>query len=952
MTPFLKQVASHYYAEGRIGERCFVFPNRRSAVFFKKYLGEVVRDSGTDSPLRAPVCLTINDFFYQVYGGDVTDRIRLLLELYEAYRQVFPRAEALDEFIFWGEIILADFDDVDKYLVDARDLFANVSDFKDIQDDYSHLSDTQREAVSRFLSHFRDRSGRLTVRLDGDSPAVKARFLQIWNVLYPLYETFRKRLKEKGMSYEGMVYRDLAVRLKEGGSMVDVLSGPFPGRSSFVFIGLNALNACEKTVLGKMRDAGVAEFCWDYASDAIRDPRNKSSFFMHDNVVAFPPAFRTDPEGLGMPVFHVVSVPSAAGQAKIAPTILEGCTGDPVETAFVLPDEHLLMPLLNSIPPRFDSINVTMGCPLTGGAVYALMSAVSAMQMHLRQKDGQTYFYHRDVRSILSSSLFRAALTPAEEGIVAEVKKAGRYYVLATDLQGGPLLDLVFRPVIFQPKEGSKEQNKSIARAFAAIVSYIGWKIRGVEGMLLELDFAKRYLMSLQVLEDIGLDVLPSTWLHLLDSLLSGESVPFRGEPLEGLQVMGPLETRALDFRNLVILSANEGVFPRRSVSASFVPPELRRGFGLPTYEYQDSVWAYYFYRMIQRAEQVWLVYDSRTEGLKSGEESRYIKQLEYYYQVPVNRYVSTGRLQLAPGGDEIPKTEEAIRRVREGVLSASVLQNYLSCPAKFYYQFVEGLTTEEEVTETLDAGSLGTVFHETMQALYAPLDTVTVADITAILDDKERLKALIREKIMDEMKTIDVSGRNLVVEEVIREYVVKTLQHDRSLLQKEGSPGFRILGLERRMACDFEGFKIKGFADRIDSYKGDEVRIVDYKTGRVTDDDIRITDENAASVVEKLFGSSNKDRPKIALQLFLYGILARHCEDLKDHPLVNSVYSVSRLFTEPLPDCPQSPEFTRLTRERLKAMLEEMVDPSVPFRRTEETATCEYCDFKTICGR
>ena len=508
MTPFLKQVASHYYDEGRIGERCFVFPNRRSAVFFRKYLGEVVRDAGAGSPLRAPACLTINDFFYQVYGGEVTDRIRLLLELYEAYKQVFPRAEALDEFIFWGEIILADFDDVDKYLVDAKDLFANVSDFKDIQDDYSHLSPTQRDAVDRFLSHFRDQAGRLTVRLDVDEHTVKARFLQIWNVLYPLYETFRKRLKEKGMSYEGMVYRDLASRLRDGGSVVDVLSGAFPGGHRLVFIGLNALNECEKTVLGKMLDAGVAEFCWDYASEAIRDPRNKSSFFMKDNVVAFPPAFRTDPEGLGKPVFHVVSVPSAVGQAKVAPTILGGCGGDPVETAFVLPDEHLLMPLLSAIPSRYDSINVTMGCPLTGGAVYALMSAVSAMQLHLRQKDSQGYFYHRDVRSILASSLFRAALTPGEEEIVEAVKKAGRYYIRTADLQGGPLLDLVFRPVIHQPKEGSREQNKAIACAFAAIVSYIGWKIRGVESLLLELDFAKRYLMSLQVLEDIGLDVL------------------------------------------------------------------------------------------------------------------------------------------------------------------------------------------------------------------------------------------------------------------------------------------------------------------------------------------------------------------------------------------------------------------------------------------------------------
>ena len=952
MIPFLKQVAAHYFAAD-LPDTCFVFPNRRSGVFFRKYLGDLVREGGSSRPLHAPMSLTINDFFYRVYGGEVTDRIRLLLELYDSYRTVFPKAEPLDEFIFWGEVILADFDDVDKYLVDAENLFTNVADFKGIQDDYGHLSDVQREAVLRFVSHFRDRNGRLTVHLDADETTVKARFLQIWNILYSLYADFRKRLREKGMSYEGMVYRDLAARLKGGDSVADVLAGAFPDVRRFVFVGLNALNECEKAVLRRMRDAGLAEFVWDYVSDAIRDPRNKSSVFLRDNVREFPNAFEVDPESLSQPAFHVVSVPSSAGQAKLAPYILSRCrTDNPVETAFVLPDENLLMPLLNSIPPEYDRVNVTMGLPLTGGAVYSLMASVSAMQLRLREKGSGWFFYHREVRSIFSNSLFRAALSPEEETVVQAVKTQGKFYIPQKDLQGGPLLDLVFRPVVRQPKEVSVDQNHIISEYLAGIVSYIGWKLRETESMLLELDFAKRYLMSLNVLDGIGVAVLPATWLHLLDQLLCGESVPFRGEPLEGLQVMGPLETRALDFRNLVILSANEGSFPRRSISASFVPPELRKGFGLPTYEYQDSVWAYYFYRMIQRAEQVWLVWDSRTEGLKTGEESRYIKQLEYHYRVPLERLVVTSGMRLTPTGDAIPKTEDDIRAIREGELSASTLQSYLDCPAKFYYQFIRRLRSEDEVTESLDAGSLGNVFHRAMQSLYAPLRVVTVADLDRMLKEKKALKAQVRRLIMEEMQTLDVTGRDLVIEEVIVEYVLKTLQHDRYLLVGCGSPGFRILGLERRMQCMFNGFRFKGFADRIDCYKDDEVRIVDYKTGRVEDDDIDIHDGNAASVVEKLFGPSNAGRPKIALQLFLYGLLAQEYPDLKGRPVVNSVYSVSRLFTEPLQDRPESGEFTRLTREKLRELLAQMVDPAVPFRRTEELQTCSYCDFKMICGR
>ncbi len=954
MIPFLKQVAAHYLAADMEGT-CFVFPNRRSAVFFRKYLGDLLREGGADRPMRAPQSLTINDFFYKVYGGEVTDRIRLLLELYESYKAVYPKAEPLDEFIFWGEVILADFGDVDKFLVDAEDLFTDVADFKDIQDDYSHLSDVQREAVLHFVNHFRDRNGRLTVRLDTDDTTVKARFLQVWNILFPLYKDFRARLRAQGMAYEGMVYRDLAERLKGGEAVADILAGVFPQARRFVFVGLNALNECEKTVLRRLRDAGLAEFCWDYVSEAVRDPRNKSSVFMRDNVRDFPNAFPVDPDGVGKPAFHVVSVPSSVGQAKLAPEILSRCnTENPVETAFILPDENLLMPLLNSIPPEYDSINVTMGCPLTGGAVYALVSSLAAMQQRLREKSGVWHFYHREVRSIFANSLFRSVLTPEEETFVQEVKKDAKYYVPQADLQGGPLLDLVFRPVVTRPKEASADQNRALVKYLSDIVSYVGWKLRGVEAMLLELDFAKRCMQSLNLLGDIGLDVLPATWLRLLDELLSGESVPFRGEPLEGLQVMGPLETRALDFRNIVLFSANEGVFPRRSSSASFVPPELRKGFGLPTFEYQDSVWAYYFYRMIQRAEHVWLVSDSRTEGLKSGEESRYIKQLQYHYRAPLERFVATSRMELAPEADAIPKTAADIDLIREGEHSASSLQSYLYCPAKFYYSFIKRLSTEEEVLEAMDAGALGTVYHGTMQALYGPFvdKCLTVADLDGMLKDRKAVKALVRQTILKKMQTVDVTGRDLVVEEVIVEYVLRTLRHDRELLVSSGSKGFDILFLEEKMLGTFEGFKIKGYADRIDSYLAGEARIVDYKTGKVEQDDIDITDDNAADVVEKLFGPTNNGRPKIALQLFMYGLLTQEQEKLRGRPVVNSIYSVSRLFTEPLEDRPANAEFARLTRERLKDLFTEMTDPSVPFRRTEERKTCEYCDFKMICGR
>ena len=920
-------------------------------VFFRKYLGDIVREKGGGVPRLSPPMYTINDFFYAVYGTEVTDRLKLLLELYDCYRELNAQAEPLDDFIFWGEVMLADFEDIDKYLVDAEGLLRNVSDFKAIQDGYEYLSENQRLAVEHFLSHFRDGKGTLSVNPEGSD--VKARFLKLWNLLYPLYARFRERLQEKGMAYEGMVYRDLAGRLNSGTPVRDVLEAVFPHTTQYVFVGLNALTECERLLMKRMRDAGMARFVWDFVSGEIRDPDSKASFFMRKNVEEFPQDFVIDPEGLGKPRITVISVPSSVGQAKLVPHILReiGSGHSDVETAFVLPDENLLLPLLNSIPEDHASVNVTMGYPMGGSAVYSLLDALGQMQLRLRNRPDGWYFYHRQVREVFSSGLFRSLLSPQEQERTERVKREAKYYIPLQDLQGGPVLDLVFRPVLEDSTLPSARQNHAMESYFSEIVAYVGRTLSARGDMLLELDFAKRCHTQLTILQDTDLEVLPATHLRILSRILEGISVPFRGEPLQGLQVMGPLETRALDFRNLIILSANEGMFPRKSFSASFIPPELRKGFGLPTYEYQDAVWAYYFYRMIQRPEHVWLLYDSRTEGLKTGEESRYIKQLEYHFHLPLERMVAAARMQPVKGEESIPKTEEDVKKIREGVLSASTLQNYLYCPAKFYYQFVKGLKSDDEVAESLDAGMLGNVFHEVMSRLYdRPM--VTPAVLQALIKDQPRLRKLIRASVLKQMHSIEVTGRNLVLEEVILDYVLSTLRHDNRLLLTSGSEGFRIIGLEKPFRMDFEGFHLKGFVDRIDSYRSGEVRIVDYKTGKVEDDDLFITDSNAASVVEKLFAPDSSKRPKIALQLFIYGLFAHDDESLRSQTLLNTIYSTAWLYTRDLPEVPESPEFLRLMREKLKELLAEMTHLDIPFRRTSDTKTCGWCDFKDICGR
>lgn len=954
MTPFLQQVANHYYAQGNIGDICFIFPNRRAKSFFRKWLGVCVAKDGS-KPVTAPAMFTMNDFFYRLTAEEPTDRVRLLLELYDRYKVLVPKPEPLDDFIFWGDVLLADFDDVDKYLVKAEGLFANVADFKSIQDTYSYLSQGQIDAIERFLDHFRDRNSALTVDLKSeDEKDYKVKFLQIWDILYRLYTDFNAALTEKHLSYEGKVYREMAERL-DSESVTDILAEHFPHSTSFVFVGLNALSECEKKLMGRMRDAGVAQFCWDYGTAMIKDPANKSSFFMADNVVRFPQAFKPDPEGYSDPEINVLSVPSSIGMAKQLPEILKrlGAGTPGLETAIVLPDEGLLMPVLNSIPESITDLNVTMGYPMGESEFWGLMNDVAALQMHLRQKDGGWFFYHRQVWAIFSNSVFKSALTDAGRETVRNIKKGVKYYIPQSEFTGDPVLKAIFKPAVTDPSGTSPEAIQAIECYQQDIITCIGPRLKEADDMAVELDFARVYHQTVGYLRKADLPLLPATYFRLLAQLVGGTSVPFQGEPLKGLQIMGPLETRALDFENVILLSCNEGMFPRRSVSSSFIPPELRKGFGLPTYEYQDAVWAYYFYRMIQRAGKVWMLFDSRAEGLRGGEESRYIKQLELHFGLPVRRLVVKAPIGRGDLDGSIPKTQEQIDRLRaEGHLSATSMQNYLSCPAKFYYGSVEGLKENDEVSESLDAGMLGTVFHNSMKALYDGKADITASYIDSLLKDESAIRGTVAGQIRETLKTFDIEGRNIIFQEVVCEYVKKVLQRDRELMDRYGVDRFHIHLLEKSRHDDIGGFRFVGYLDRLDSFTPDRVRIVDYKTGRVTDEDFNITAANAQQVVDKLFGDKEQNRPKIALQLYLYDRFIAKDRQFAGKEIVNSIYQTSRLFVKEVEEVSLVPEFTELMDRALEDKLKELADPAVPWKRTEETKTCEYCDFKMICGR
>lgn len=942
MTPFLKQVAKHYFDHTTSeNDFCYVFPNRRSMLFFKKYYCLQVKAAGIT--MFEPQMYTINDFFYKVYAQAPTERIDLLLNLYREYKELIPNCEPLDEFIFWGEMILSDFNDVDKYLIDAEKLFTNVSQFKSMQD-YTFLSDNQLKALQAFMGHFAPQAGE-----DGK---YKENFRKTWDILYPLYKSFNRTLSEQGKSYEGMVYRRLAERF-ESESASDVLQDAFPHSPKFVFVGLNAPTESELAVLKRMRQAQLAEFCWDYSSEMIKDKANKSSFFMEDNIRHLGQSIKLDPEGLPTAQINVLAVPSAVGQCKQIGQIfrrLGGVIG--LDTAIVLPDEKLLLPTLNAIPDSISKVNVTMGYPMSGSVLYSLIDEICAMQMHIRERsDGNWAFYYKQAYDLFANPLLKDSLCENERHTIDSVKCKLFHYIdwdeIAVD---GQILSRIFTPIVKEPNLADKGQITALCEYLKDIIETVAHKLVENKKESVELEFAKDFYQAIECIEKYELEVLPATFFRLLRNLVGRNAVPFKGEPLQGLQIMGPLETRALDFDNLVILSCNEGVFPRHNSSESFIPPELRKGFGLPTHEYQDALWAYYFYRLIQRCENVWLVYNTSVQQkMNSCEESRYIKQLELHFGVKIHRYVAKSTILEAQDTTEIAKTQEDIDILKSTRLSATALQKYLSCPVQFYYSKIKKLSNEDEVNETLDAGLIGSVLHESIEEIYSGKERITKDFLSECLK-KESYAEVVRRHIMDNLKCLEISGRNLIYESLICRYVRQILLTDKELLKKKNLDSFRILELEKKETDVIGGLKFIGIMDRVDSFEDGVIRVVDYKTGSVKDSDIQIDDENACEVADAAFGEDNDKRPKIAIQLYLYDVLIRKAH--KTEAIENVIYQTTSLFSEGIKSAPMNETFVKEMGTRLEECLKGLLDIDKPWTKTDHAKTCSYCDFKDICGR
>lgn len=964
MKPFLYQVATLFYQQygAEIHRLAFVFPNRRAGLFFQKYLSEI-----SEIPLFSPSILTINDLFMQLSGKHPADKIQMLFRLYELYKQRSGSSESFDEFIYWGEMLLNDFDDIDKYMVDARMLFRNVSDLKSLDDDFNYLSPEQVQAIRSFWSSFYPK---------GDSPN-QQHFLELWEILYDLYAGLRTSLAKDGCGYDGMIFREVVEQLEKE-PMSDF---PF---DQVVFVGLNALSVSEERLLLALQKKGVADFYWDYVGPWVTDPDNKASFFLERNLRLFPSRMQLPATEPVQAEIRVMGVPSAIGQAKQVYPILQALADEQqltdesaLRTAIVLPDEHLLVPVLNAIPEAIQHINVTMGYPLAGTPVAALMEYILTLQKNIRYIDRVPVFYFRDVLPILNHQYVMAAAPEEVSQLVKDMTAGNRIYVHAADLNRHELLSILFTPV-----QNTEELSDYLIHVLEALNACLRNNRPNPddEEMIsnstqttadIEQEFIFHYFATVnrmkEVMREAKIEMRLDTYFRLLKRMTDLITIPFEGEPLSGLQVMGVLETRALDFDRLIILSMNEGIFPLKKAANSFIPYNLRRGFGLPTYEHQDSVWAYHFYRLIRLAKQVTLLYDTRTTGLQTGEVSRFVHQLRYHYQYPlIDELVVYDVASSAVPPISVQKTAEVEKLLSDFLsggpraLSASAINTYLDCPLKFYFSVLEQIQEEDEITETVERDVFGSILHKVMEDLYAPFKgKLVTADLLKLLrKDQPLLTGTIArafaELFFKSSVVRPLEGENFLTGEMIRKYAEKILEQDARFTP------FHYIESEKKVRAtitlsDKRVVQLKGFIDRVDSL--DRVlRIVDYKTG---------SGKLEFESVEGLFDKEAKDRPKAVMQVFLYAWMYQQLPEYTGMPIQPAIYYLRTLFQRSFKPVVEQKkgrgkadkvnsfqDFASDFEDKLRQCLDEIFNLDIPFTQTETGKACAYCSFRGLCGK
>ena len=959
MESFLKLVAADLYkhTEGNLAHTAVVFPNKRAGLFFNEYLAQE-----SDSPIWSPAYVSISELFRSLSPWEVGDPVKLVCELYKIFRRETQSTETLDDFYFWGEMLISDFDDADKNRVDTDKLFSNLQDLRNIMDDYTFIDDEQEEAIRQFFQNFSIER----------RTALKERFISLWNVLGNIYKGFRESLASQNIAYEGMMYRHVIEHL-------DVDKLPY---EKYVFVGFNVLNKVEHTLFTQLKDAGKAVFYWDYDEFYMKENRqavtHEAGEFIRRNLRNFPSPLSGELfKDLSKPKeVHYIASSTENAQARYLPQwIRNNLTTPEKETAVVLCNEALLQPVLHSLPAEVKHVNITMGFPLSQTPVYSFLIALLELHTHgFNFKSGRYTF--QSVVTLLKHPYTRQ-LTGQAELLEKELTRNNRFYPLPGELGKDEFLTRLFTPL-----SGNLNLCIRLSETLQQVASIYQANTSGTEdtdafNQLYRESLFKAYTTINRfrtLIEEDELTVQSETFRRLLVKVLSATNIPFHGEPAIGMQVMGVLETRNLDFRHLVLLSVNEGQLPKSGGDSSFIPYNLRKAFGMTTIEHKIAVYAYYFYRLLQRAERITLMYNTSSDGLNRGEWSRFMLQFLIEWPHPITRqFLEAGQSPQGTSPITVEKTPDVMRRMQslfdvranpKAKFSPSALNYYLDCPLKFYYRYVAGLSAPDEVSAEIDSATFGSIFHYAAEHIYKDLTT------HGKVINKEALETLLRNevKLQDYVDTAfkklffnvpqnekpEYNGVQLINSAVIARYLKQLLQND----LRYAPFTFIASEMEVDEPIDIQTPKgviksrIGGIIDRMDSKDG-TLRIVDYKTGG---------DADTPPHVESLF-IPDKKRSNYVFQTFLYAaIMCRKQPTMKIAPALLYIHRAATETYSPVIQMGESrkpkeavedfSKYEKEYRERLQRLLEEIFNPEKSFTQTEIIEKCTYCDFKALCKR
>lgn len=959
MESFLKLVAADLYkhTKGNLAHTAVVFPNKRAGLFFNEYLAQE-----SDSPIWSPAYVSISELFRSLSPWEVGDPVKLVCELYKIFRRETQSTETLDDFYFWGEMLISDFDDADKNRVDTDKLFSNLQDLRNIMDDYTFIDDEQEEAIRQFFQNFSIER----------RTALKERFISLWNVLGNIYKGFRESLASQNIAYEGMMYRHVIEHL-------DVDKLPY---EKYVFVGFNVLNKVEHTLFTQLKDAGKAVFYWDYDEFYMKENRqavtHEAGEFIRRNLRDFPSPLSGELfKNLSKPKeVHYIASSTENAQARYLPQwIRNNLTTPEKETAVVLCNEALLQPVLHSLPAEVKHVNITMGFPLSQTPVYSFLIALLELHTHgFNFKSGRYTF--QSVVTLLKHPYTRQ-LTGQAELLEKELTRNNRFYPLPGELGKDEFLTRLFTPL-----SGNLNLCIRLSETLQQVASIYQANTSGTEdtdafNQLYRESLFKAYTTINRfrtLIEEDELTVQSETFRRLLVKVLSATNIPFHGEPAIGMQVMGVLETRNLDFRHLVLLSVNEGQLPKSGGDSSFIPYNLRKAFGMTTIEHKIAVYAYYFYRLLQRAERITLMYNTSSDGLNRGEWSRFMLQFLIEWPHPITRqFLEAGQSPQGTSPITVEKTPDVMRRMQslfdvranpKAKFSPSALNYYLDCPLKFYYRYVAGLSAPDEVSAEIDSATFGSIFHYAAEHIYKDLTT------HGKVINKEALETLLRNevKLQDYVDTAfkklffnvpqnekpEYNGVQLINSAVIARYLKQLLQND----LRYAPFTFIASEMEVDEPIDIQTPKgviksrIGGIIDRMDSKDG-TLRIVDYKTGG---------DADTPPHVESLF-IPDKKRSNYVFQTFLYAaIMCRKQPTMKIAPALLYIHRAATETYSPVIQMgePRKPKeavedfskYEKEYRERLQGLLEEIFNPEKSFTQTEIIEKCTYCDFKALCKR